>query len=450
MDHSIVRDDVPYQFHLLYELDSDELYENASKLSPFYLLSFEEISMLDVAVVGAGLTGLACAQLLHRWGYDVAVFDKSRGLGGRVATRRVNTTCFDHGARFVSRQGSRTQQLLHELLAVHTPIISAEETQTDFPKSVTDQFVEHPSALPTLISWPRSPHQLDSSAANSFENVFSGVQHLIRVPQTDAQSYVPPEGMTAIAKFLAHGLDVRRQHRITQLDANLERRCWKITPEDRSQSPPFARAVILAVPAPQAIPLLESLTPTGRAPDWIDQVRAIEFSPCFSVIGGYAAQSLPLQADPQTGIPMWQMGDRHWDALHCPSDEILAWVGLDSSKSRHSDEPIIVFQSTDAFAATHVDDTDLGLVGDRILGRAAQLLNCPALCDPQWQQVQRWRYGFCRRPLASPDPYLITHQPLLLGCAGDWCSGSQIEDALTSGQAIAHRIHQALDSSSIP
>jgi renalase len=40
--------------------------------------------------VGAGLAGLICAQKLQRAGYQVAVLEKSRGLGGRLATRRVD------------------------------------------------------------------------------------------------------------------------------------------------------------------------------------------------------------------------------------------------------------------------------------------------------------------------------------------------------------------------
>lgn len=50
------------------------------------------------AVIGAGLAGLTAAAVLKQAGHRVAVFDKSRGLGGRLATRRRGDGAFDHGA----------------------------------------------------------------------------------------------------------------------------------------------------------------------------------------------------------------------------------------------------------------------------------------------------------------------------------------------------------------
>ena len=42
-----------------------------------------------VGVIGAGMAGLACARELAAKGFEVTVFDKGRGLGGRTATRRA-------------------------------------------------------------------------------------------------------------------------------------------------------------------------------------------------------------------------------------------------------------------------------------------------------------------------------------------------------------------------
>jgi predicted NAD/FAD-dependent oxidoreductase len=51
-----------------------------------------------IAIIGAGMCGLTCASALAAAGREVTIFDKSRGIGGRLATRRVGDLAFDHGA----------------------------------------------------------------------------------------------------------------------------------------------------------------------------------------------------------------------------------------------------------------------------------------------------------------------------------------------------------------
>ena len=59
---------------------------------------------MEIAVIGAGIAGLACAERLGSAGYRATLFDKSRSAGGRLATRRLQTplgpTQFDHGAQY--------------------------------------------------------------------------------------------------------------------------------------------------------------------------------------------------------------------------------------------------------------------------------------------------------------------------------------------------------------
>ena len=58
--------------------------------------------MNRVAIIGVGIAGLACARHLAQAGGSVVVFDKGRGAGGRVATRRAGDLQFDHGAPYVT------------------------------------------------------------------------------------------------------------------------------------------------------------------------------------------------------------------------------------------------------------------------------------------------------------------------------------------------------------
>ncbi|MDY7097760.1 MAG: FAD-dependent oxidoreductase [Pseudomonadota bacterium] len=63
-----------------------------------------DTSHSSIAIVGAGMAGLACATALQSAGHDVRVFDKGRGPGGRMAARRAEicgeTVSFDHGAQY--------------------------------------------------------------------------------------------------------------------------------------------------------------------------------------------------------------------------------------------------------------------------------------------------------------------------------------------------------------
>jgi renalase len=63
-----------------------------------------------IAIVGAGLAGLACSRTLAAHDGQVRMFDKGRAPGGRVATRRVEVEgrrfSFDHGAQYLSAKGA--------------------------------------------------------------------------------------------------------------------------------------------------------------------------------------------------------------------------------------------------------------------------------------------------------------------------------------------------------
>ncbi|MEM6482428.1 MAG: FAD-dependent oxidoreductase, partial [Pseudomonadota bacterium] len=70
---------------------------------------------VGIAVIGAGLTGLTCANELAQSGYAPVVLDKGRGIGGRLATRRVgNGFQFDHGAQYLSAKSAEFAAFLEE------------------------------------------------------------------------------------------------------------------------------------------------------------------------------------------------------------------------------------------------------------------------------------------------------------------------------------------------
>lgn len=73
---------------------------------------------MRTAIIGAGIAGLACANRLVAAGHDVVLFDKARGTGGRLSTRRVATArgeiAFDHGATHFTVRSPEFRALARE------------------------------------------------------------------------------------------------------------------------------------------------------------------------------------------------------------------------------------------------------------------------------------------------------------------------------------------------
>ncbi len=75
-----------------------------------------EDGRMSTIIVGAGITGLSCAQTLNEHGERVTVLDKGRGVGGRLATRRIGAATFDHGAQFFTVRDQGFQHATEEYI----------------------------------------------------------------------------------------------------------------------------------------------------------------------------------------------------------------------------------------------------------------------------------------------------------------------------------------------
>lgn len=356
------------------------------------------MKMADVVVIGAGLAGLICARQLKQMGYQVVVVEKSRGVGGRLATRRLQGTWADHGVRYLNSQGPLTTCLIQTLL------------QRDILQPWTDRLYKVVAA----------------QVANPLPN--------LQAIELDQPYYASATGLTAVAKALAANLDIRRGQRVQAI--RLEK-SWQITlesPEADAVASLTARSIVLAVPAPQALALLEPLIQQGLSSELLQTIGSVEFDPCLSVIATYSSeQYLELEQLP-------------WRCVVFPSSPELAWLGLDHTKHPNSQIPTAVLHSTATFARELLEAEALKSIGQQLLDRASVLLNW--LNEPTEFQVHRWRYASVRRPLQQL--YLATSLPRPLVCCGDWCGGSQVENALESGLAAACQISQRLDEHLIP
>ena len=56
----------------------------------------------SISIIGCGISGIFAALYLKKRGLkNIRLFDKSRGVGGRLATRRSSEGKFDHGAQYL-------------------------------------------------------------------------------------------------------------------------------------------------------------------------------------------------------------------------------------------------------------------------------------------------------------------------------------------------------------
>ncbi len=336
--------------------------------------------MNDVMVVGAGVAGLAAAQALTLAGLKVCVLEKSRGIGGRLATRRVTTpngeVPVDHGAQFFTCRSPQFQAVLTPLLNQGTVSIWLETIPTLKPEGIVPADAAH--------TYPR---------------------------------YCCPEGMTALAKVLATGLTIQRETKVTDLTITTDA-CWRARTGAGEEF--TARALILTPPPPQSLALVDSL---AAEIDELAVVREVQLDPCLAVMAGYSPQ-----ADHLDRMPL---------GLRWQDDAVIAWSAVDSSKRPHPPAPVLVLHTTPQFARHHAAGDRQQLI-TQVLDHATAQLQPHLYLDlrsPEWSQAHYWRYAQPVNPLqrqwiGSPVP-----APLVL--AGCWCSAGRVEGAFLSGQAAA-------------
>ncbi|MBE9064199.1 NAD(P)/FAD-dependent oxidoreductase [cf. Phormidesmis sp. LEGE 11477] len=361
--------------------------------------------MWDVAIIGAGLTGLTCARQLKAAGLTVCVLDKSRGLGGRMATRRVETQDYgrahqlvrvDHGLRYW-QPAAALQPLTDELIAANV-----------------------------LRPWNVSAYELHKND--------------VLVPIESQRVYAVEAGMSAVAKHLASGLipdeTLLSDHRAIALtpDGN----GWRIECED--QKVVMAQRCAIAIPASQAADLLEARLENTyeitSLSDSLNKLRTAEYDPCLTVIAGYGSQTDMGKLDPNG----WMVTDIAGSSTD--------WAALDSSKRDNPVETVIVIHSKPAFAQRYIDTSDLQPAASVLL-RANARKFCAWIAQPEWFQIHRWRYAQVRR--AYLEPFVALTPSLVAG--GDWCSSPaaaspnssnsrHIEAAYLSGLAMAEALQR--------
>jgi renalase len=350
--------------------------------------------MWDVAVAGAGISGLTCAVALQEAGYRVVVVEKSKGVGGRVATRRLEHTWVDHGAPTLSRDlqdeaqyGAYVSSLLRQDLIRPWPSDRIYQAVLDRGKWRTERIRSSGSTI----------------------------------------NYTAPAGMTAIAKALTDNLDICRAQRVDAIQLDSGQSYWQLSTEPAvaGEQPMTlrAKAVVLAIPAPQALDLCTPLSRYGMSPSILDALQGVIFDPCITAIAGYPSASLP------------------WSELRCDEDPIIQRILCDSHKRPTQEESWFAIHSTPIFAAQYLDG-DATEAGRQMLEHLGQVY-LPWMATPSSLQVHRWRYALARS--GYPGEPLSANLELPFWICGDWCTGATIQDAFEAGLDVAQRLQVQLE-----
>jgi renalase len=215
------------------------------------------MSVMKIAILGAGLAGISAARALIARGHDVTIFDKGRGPGGRLATRRMEAEGrklqFDHGAQYLRAEGAGFAAALAEAETAPWP---------DATRRV---------GVPSMSAVPRA---------------------LLGAIPCVASRHVGQITGNPGAWMLRHW------------DARLVRPGQPLPHSSPEEAEPFD-AVLLTMPATQARAVLGP-----QAPSLSDAMGAIRYAPCWTVMASFAERlSLPETLRPEAHAIGWAARD---------------------------------------------------------------------------------------------------------------------------------------------
>ena len=330
-------------------------------------------SAKKIAVIGAGIAGLSCAQRLQASGFNVTVFEKSRGAAGRMSTKRGEN---EDGSAWQCDTGAQYFTARH-------PRFFA-EVQRWINAGVAAEWAPELQVFGTL------PDSLEVGASTS-----------------KPQRFVGTPRMTAPARLLADTLNLRSQTTIQTLQKNEGQ--WRLHSAEHEWLADTFDAVVVAVPAPQAQPLL-----------------------------------LPIHADlaelastaPMRGS--WALMLRYNEAMKLPfqaafvNADPLRWVAEDSHKPGRNGQSCWLLHASAEWSDAHIEATS-EQVGPLLISAFRSLGGR----EPDAWSAHRWRYADTAEPL---NLGAVWDAQAGLGLCGDWLNGGKVEGAWLSGQLVADKI----------
>ncbi len=339
------------------------------------------------AVIGAGMAGVACARTLVQAGHRVTLFEKSRGAGGRMATRETEFGSFDHGTQYFTVRDPRFARALETVPGLCRPW-SANAVRVLDPLGRVVA-----AALPT-----RESHWVATPGMNAL--VKRWAEPLLQDGRVELQ--------TRVARIARDALDARRWQLHTE------------GPDDSRHVHSGFDAVLLAIPSVQAHELLQQ---SQQVENLAQRIGQVEVAPCWTLMAAF----------PQAMQPGLVSLGPQWNAARSTHHRI-AWLARESSKPGRSPVERWTVQASRDWSLEHLDDAP-ERVQAKLLKAFAEVTGIRA--EPSYATVHRWHYAQTTRPLGESH---LWHGHARIGVCGDWCLGHRVEDAFISGLELALKI----------
>ena len=340
-----------------------------------------------IAIVGAGMAGIACARTLMQAGHRVTVFEKNAAPGGRMATFRSEFGSFDAGTQYFTVRDARFAKALETVPGLCRPWSANTVRVLDERGRVAA------AGLPA-----REPH------------------------------WVATPGMDAlVGRWAEPLLEQRRvevETRITRIERDaLDPKRWQL----RAEGPQESRhvfsgfdAVLLAMPSTQAHELLQN---SKLAPKLAQKIDGVKVAPCWTL----------MLAFPQAMQPGLITLGPQWNAARSTHHRI-AWLARESSKPGRELTERWTVQASAAWSQEHLDD-DEPRVQAKLLKAFAEVTGIRA--EPTFAIAHRWHYAQTLQPLGASH---LWDAQARIGACGDWCIGHRVEDAFISGLELALKV----------
>ena len=342
-----------------------------------------------IAVIGAGIAGLACARTLTQAGHQVTLLEKRPAVGGRMASCDTPFGSFDNGAQYFTVRDPRFEQALSVSQAARKPW-SANAVRVLDPHGRVAE-----AALPA-----REPHWVSVPTMDSL-----------------ARHWAQP---------LAAAGALELQTRVSRIEPDaLDQQRWQLHtsgPQDSVHVFSGFDAVLLAVPHALAAGLLGQ---SGVAPALAKRMQPVTVAPCWTL----------MLAFPQAVQPTLAHLGPQWNAAHSTHHRI-AWLARESSKPGRSAVERWTVQASPEWSQEHLED-DEARIQAKLLKAFAEVTGIYA--EPAYAQVQRWRWARTEAPLGASH---LWDSRARVGVCGDWCLGHRVENAFVSGLELALAVHR--------